>query len=62
MSIMGLCSIGHLSFCEKKASMGQQALDDTLKINFGRNVAQKTLAEGCAEVCAALVKDFQLPN
>lgn len=46
MSIMWLCSIDHLSFCEKKVSMGQQALDDALKLNFGSNVAQKKLAKG----------------
>jgi len=46
MSIMRLYSIDHLSFCEKKGSMGQQALYDTLKINFGSHVAKKKLARG----------------
>lgn len=43
---MRLYSIDHLSFCEKKGFLGQQALRDTLKLKFGSNVAEKKLAEG----------------
>lgn len=54
---MRLYSIDHVSFHEKKDSMGQQALYDTLKLNFGNSVAKKDVR--CAELCTALVSFFQ---